>query len=250
MPSLDAVLNGLRRRRHTALLVAIGLALAARPVMGEAGRGPIVFSLGFLTVMLVALYTIQVDDLVGQRGRLLVQRRRRRVAGVVLAAAAIAARFGLFVAPSPRFYIVGTLCWLLFIAFVTWSLLRSLVRQKEITNETISMSIAVYLLLGLTWGLVYVLIFQVDPQAFSFGSPAEDAEFHAAHPDKVFPVLIYFSLVTLATVGYGHIYPISLQARYIAVAEGITGQFFLAVLVARLVGMQMSRAIEQDRDRS
>ncbi len=53
---------------------------------------------------------------------------------------------------------------------------------------------------------------------------------------------MYFSLTTLSTVGFGDITPLTLQARYAAVAEGITGQFYLAILVARLVGMQMSRA--------
>jgi hypothetical protein len=59
----------------------------------------------------------------------------------------------------------------------------------------------------------------------------------------VFPILLYFSLTTLSTVGFGDITPLTLPARYAAVAEGITGQSYLAILVARLVGMQMmSRA--------
>jgi hypothetical protein len=55
-----------------------------------------------------------------------------------------------------------------------------------------------------------------------------------------FPILGYFSLTTLSTIGFGDITPLTLQARYAAVAEGITGQFYMAILVARLVGMQMS----------
>jgi hypothetical protein len=46
---------------------------------------------------------------------------------------------------------------------------------------------------------------------------------------------------TVSTIGFGDITPLSLQARYAAVAEGVTGQFYLAILVARLVGLQMSR---------
>ena len=52
---------------------------------------------------------------------------------------------------------------------------------------------------------------------------------------------MYFSLTTLSTIGFGDITPVTLQARYIAVAEGITGQFYLAILVARLVSMQMTQ---------
>jgi hypothetical protein len=61
----------------------------------------------------------------------------------------------------------------------------------------------------------------------------------------VFPVLIYFSLITLTTIGYGDITPLTMKARYAAIAEGVTGQFYLAILVARLVGMQMNRSMSQ-----
>ena len=52
-------------------------------------------------------------------------------------------------------------------------------------------------------------------------------------------------MTTISTIGFGDITPLTLQARYAAVAEGIAGQFYLAILVARLVGMQMSQAAVQ-----
>ena len=61
-----------------------------------------------------------------------------------------------------------------------------------------------------------------------------------------FPIFGYFSLTTLSTIGFGDITPLTLQASYAAVAEGITGQFYRAILVARLVGMQMSRSAVQE----
>lgn len=224
-------------RRHTALLVAIVMAFALRPLIGDIGISPFVFSISFVILMLVALYTIQVDDLVGDRRALLVQRRRRSIVGWALAVLAIAERLGTLFAPSPQLYLISSISWLLFFSFVTWAELRSVLKQKSVTNETISMSISVYLLLGLSWGLLYVLIFLLQPQAFSFGaSPAPTfAE------QNVFPIFMYFSMTTLSTIGFGDITPVSLQARYAAVAEGITGQLYLAILVARLVGMQMSR---------
>jgi hypothetical protein len=64
-----------------------------------------------------------------------------------------------------------------------------------------------------------------------------------------FPIFGYFSLTTLSTIGFGDITPLTLQARYEAVAEGITGQFYMAILVARLVGMQMSRSTNPETDK-
>ena len=84
----------------------------------------------------------------------------------------------------------------------------------------------------------------MQPLAFSLGSSPTPISGPSSE-QQAFPVLIYFSLTTLATIGYGDITPVTLQARYAAVAEGIMGQFYLAILVARLVGMQMSQAVSR-----
>ena len=236
MRPLDTIRRHLVARRHTALLIAIAALFVVRPLIGDTLAAGIVSSLATIFVLLAALLTIQVDDMVGEREALLVQRRRRSFVGWALAVPAIAERIWMsFVPSSPRLVLAGSILWLLFFAYVTWSQLRSLLKQREITDETISMSISVYLLLGLTWGLLYIVIFMRHPEAFSLGTSSGVSAEHA------FPIFLYFSLTTLSTIGFGDITPLTLQARYAAVAEGITGQFYLAILVARLVGMQMSR---------
>jgi voltage-gated potassium channel len=231
----EAAGRHLRRRRHTALLLAIVALFAVRPFLGDTGTGAIVFSLVLLLVLLVALLTIQVDEMVGAGRALVVERRMTVIVGSVLAVVAIVERLWLFFAPSRPQALLGSLSWLLFFSFVTWSQLRSLLKQREVTADTISMAMAVYLLLAVSWGLLYVVIFARHPDAFHFATPPA-GEVHR------FPILIYFSLTTLSTLGFGDVTPLSLQARYAAAAEGITGQFYLAVLVARLVGLRMSGA--------
>jgi amino acid transporter len=230
----------LAARRHTALLAAIVVCVALRPLVGEHGFAPLAFSLALVVLLLVALYAIELEKLVGDRQTLLARRRRRRIIAWTLAIPAVIERVVMVVAPSPRFYLAGVLCWLVFLAFVTWIELRSVLEQREVTGETISMAISVYLLLGFTWGILYVVIFLVDHDAFSF----ERFAFAPADPDPglhmVLPVFMYFSLATLCTLGFGDITPVSLPARYVAVAEGMTGQLYLAILVARLVSMQIS----------
>ncbi len=230
--------------RHTALLVAIIAAVAARAVMGAAGIGPVVFSIAMLFLLLLAIYNIQVDELVGERETLLAERRRRSIIGWVLAVPAVAERLAVTLVPSRSLYMVGSIWWFLLLCFITWNQLRGLLRQKDVTGETISMSISVYLLLGMTWGFLYIVLYHLQAQAFSLpGSAALNSG--STSEQQVFPVLIYFSLTTLSTIGFGDITPVSLQARYAAVAEGITGQFYLAILVARLVGLQMSKSANQ-----
>jgi hypothetical protein len=127
---------------------------------------------------------------------------------------------------------------------MTFQLLRGLLRQREITGETISMSISVYLLMGLSRGFLCVLTYDRHPQGFSFAGSTKPPSEH-----NIFPTLIYFSFTTLSTIGFGDITPVMMQARYAAVAEGITGQFYLAILVARLVAMHMSQSESRAQER-
>jgi voltage-gated potassium channel len=90
-----------------------------------------------------------------------------------------------------------------------------------------------------------VVIFELQPGAFSIAGLPAAIPGHPANPQPMFPILGYFSLITLSTVGYGDITPLTMQARFASAAEGITGQFYLAILVARLVGMQMSQSSKQ-----
>jgi voltage-gated potassium channel len=240
--ALRALRDGFLRRRHTALLVAIAIAFAARPLIGEGRLAPLAFSFAFLGLMFVALYTVQVDELIGEREHLLAQRKRQSAVGFVLAAAAIIERVSALFSPSPRILVAGSIGWMAFFAFVTWSELRSVLRQKAVTSETISMSISVYLLLGLTWSFLYFVIFQMHPDAFHLGAEAPSSDTSLLLGGHLFPTFVYFSLITLSTLGYGDVTPLSLPARYAAAAESITGQFYLAILVARLVAMQVSRS--------
>jgi len=228
--------------RHSALLAAIIAAFAVRPMIGDTGAGSGVFGIALVTLLLVALYNIHVDELVGERGRLLAQSRRRRIFGWTLAAGAAADRIAVLFVHNRTLDLVGSIFWLLFVLFVTLSELRSVLKQREISGETICMAVSVYLLLGFTFAFLYAVMFQLHPE--SFGGLASANPVHPNVIQSVFPVLAYFSLTTLSTIGFGDITPLTLQARYAAVAEGITGQFYMAILVARLVGLQMSRSAD------
>jgi hypothetical protein len=242
--SREAFRRHFASRRHTALLAAIITVFAVRPLIGDTGLGPPVFSITLLLLLMIAIYNINIDDLVGEQNTLLAEKRRRNIIIWALAVPAIVDRFAVVFAPSRSLYITGSVCWFLLIGFITWNELRAVLRQKEITNETISMSISVYLLLGFTWALFYIVLHELQPLAFTLGGSSAVP----LSEQQVFPILTYFSLTTLSTIGFGDITPVTLQARYAAVAEGITGQFYLAILVARLVGMQMSQAVSRQEE--
>jgi hypothetical protein len=241
-----ALRRNLFTHRHTILLAALVSTLIVRPLIGDAGIGPLVFSLALVGLMLVALWAIRIDERERPSPVRSAPARRWNVIAWTLAAAAVGERLTVIFDVNPALYVMGSLSWLAFFALVTWIELRGILAHREVTGETISMSISVYLLIGLTWGVLYIVLFQCQANAFSFGNAADLGVI--ADPSQqrhlVFPVLIYFSLTTLSTIGFGDITPLTLQARYAAVAEGITGQLYLAILVARLVGMHMSRPQE------
>jgi hypothetical protein len=112
--------------------------------------------------------------------------------------------------------------------FVT---LRRTLRPGRVTVFRVIGAIAGYLLIGFTWTFAYQLLVQQVPNAIYFEPGTADAV--AGQPSH----LIYFSFITLTTVGYGDVHPVHPAARSLAVAEALVGQLYLATLIASLVGM-------------
>jgi len=128
---------------------------------------------------------------------------------------------------------------LVFLLFVTIVILSVVLHHEEVTMDTISGALAAYFLIGLTWGVAYGVVEAVNPGSFAISTALGEAE--ATQPASG-ALLIYFSLVTLSSVGYGDISPVSAAARGLSSIEGLSGQLFLAVLIARLVGIHSARS--------
>jgi voltage-gated potassium channel Kch len=128
-----------------------------------------------------------------------------------------------------------------FLAFCTYnrkSLLRAVLTRPNISAESIFGAICAYLLIGLAWGTLYAVIEVTNPGSFQASSELADA---LRSTETRQSVLVYYSFVTLTTVGYGDITPLSPAARTLAWLEAMMGQFYIAVLVAFLVGIRVSQ---------
>ena len=130
---------------------------------------------------------------------------------------------------------------LLFYAFTIGCVLAHVLRGSEVTVDKIYGSIGVYLLLGFAFAEAYRLIETLEPGSF-FLDVKLDVDGVLNWSD-----LTYYSFVTLTTLGYGDIVPITSRARSISILEATTGVMFLAVLVARLVGGLRLRKVELDQ---
>src|SRR5271156_1977778 len=113
----EAARRYLLPRRHSALLVAIVTAFAVRPLFGENNLSHGLFSIAIVILLLVALYTVQVDEMVGERVALVAERRRRSVIGWLLGLAAASQRLMSFFVRSPALNLAGPITYFLFFAY-------------------------------------------------------------------------------------------------------------------------------------
>jgi voltage-gated potassium channel len=127
---------------------------------------------------------------------------------------------------------------ILFLGFVAVMILRAIFTQGSISLDSIFGAICAYLILGMAWGSMYSVIEVLNPGSFQATGELAEALQSA---DARGPVLVYYSFVTMTTVGYGDITPVSPAARTLAWLEAMMGQFYIAVLVAALVGIRVSQ---------
>jgi hypothetical protein len=159
--------------------------------------------------------------------------RAARAVGTVIIAAAITLYWLDYFEPRAGFGVWTALGRLLVLCVLTILVLRHVFREGPITLQRVQGAVAVYLLLGLTWSGIYELIGGVWPEAFHFSDVPQ------SRPELA-TSLAYFSFVTLTTIGYGDITPVHPAARSAAILEGLTGQLFPAILIARLVAMELA----------
>jgi voltage-gated potassium channel len=124
---------------------------------------------------------------------------------------------------------------LCFFIWAIWMMAHQVLFTGAIDSNKIIGAICIYLLLGLIWAMLYLFIAEAVPDAFNGLPQAPWLENFAA--------AIYFSFVTITTLGYGDISPVLPLARFLVFMEAIVGVFYMAMMVASLIGVRMS-----DRD--
>ena len=206
-------------------LVALVLFIVAIPFLQDLPRGDLVQSV-LLTLVLVS-------------GLLAIGARRGTLAlAAVLVIAALMAKWVNHFRPdvmSPAVYLTGGV---LFLALVSVHFLRFLLRAPRVNAQVLQAGIATYLVFGLLWTLAYLLVDRLIPDSFIFSATPGVSSLDGFNA-------LYFSFVSLSTMGYGDIVPVSRVARLLAILEGTTGVLYMSVLIARLVGLYSSVAPDE-----
>jgi voltage-gated potassium channel Kch len=126
--------------------------------------------------------------------------------------------------------------------FVICLMLRWIARSTRVGLETVLLGISSYLMLGFLWYSVYCVVELLTP-----GLPGAFAIANSRGPEDIWSELYYFSFVTLTTLGYGDIAPITPIARSLAILEAVTGVLFVATMIAMLVGAYSAEASAKRR---
>lgn len=210
-----------RQTRFLFLLVSLLALMVLEPFLFD--RTGILFLLDifFSLILFTSIYAVST-------------KRLDTVIAILLGVPKLATMWWLYFSTQPLLFLFDSIFGFIFIAYIIVLILRHIFRQKDVTLETIYGAIVVYILIGLLWVFLYTFTDFFHPGSFLFSD---------ALAGETRKVLYYYSFVTLTTLGYGDISPVSGPARSLAMLEAIVGQMYIAVLIARLVGMHISQGL-------
>lgn len=216
------VINRIRKRRFAYLTVSLLLLIVLYPYVQGDTWGQVFLSLLATIVMITSV--IAVGD-----------KRRHTIIALVFAVPwflVLLSKFPILPVDSQLLAREEIVFAFLLFAYTTYRIFIHIIKSREVTNEILFASISVYILIGLTWATAYVIVNIYNPGSFvdRTGTVVSDG-----------PELLFFSYVTLTTVGYGNIETMSIHARTLATVEALCGQLYLAIMVARLVGLHISK---------
>ncbi len=231
---------GLARRnqpgRYSVLLVSILLLLVAQPIFASHQIAQSLVTITMSLMLLSALYTLNDS-------------RTYFVIGLSLMVPAFGFRWFLQFQRNATLEIVTSITSSAFIMVTVVGLVRQLFRVRRVTFDTISAAICAYLLMAIAWGFMYAIVELEHPGSFSADLLASQPGAATSSMIVALHNFIYYSFVCLTTTGYGDIAPKSEIARMLSILESVVGQMYLAILIARLVSLEVAQSLTSERER-
>ena len=204
-----------------ALLASLMFVLAFVPFFEDNHVGRFLMKVGFTAIIIFSVFTS-------------VRKRSILIPMSIFMGVSLAISWATFFVKDPTLFVVS--CVLLSLVFLMTAIviLASVLQRHLATVQSIFGAICSYLLLGLAWALLYWATEHTEDESLRF---VDRAPITSGSRDVApFSDLIYFSFVTMSTLGYGDITPETQVAKTLTWMQSVTGQFYLAVLVAWLVG--------------
>jgi len=219
--------------RFTVLLMAIMLFLVTQPIFSRYDFAENLVSVSISLVLLAALYAFRAT-------------RIYFVFALILIVPSLGGRIALLFTSSPTIEIVSATCSCLFLAVTVIALISRLFIVRSVTLDTISAGICAYLLTAVAFAYAFAVLELRHPGSFS-------AALFEKTAGGIAPLVaslhnfVYYSFVCLTTTGFGDIAPISEGARSLSVMESVFGQLYVAILIARLVSLQVAQSMMKEQ---
>lgn len=223
-----------RERRFGILLIILIVLLAGSPVVMGFG-----LSGGWFEGLMLLLLLAAIQSLCFERR----QRMYALSVGTPTVVLYLAAN-AFLVITNRSVLLVGHLCAALFFFGSAALIVGSLFRPRALTLDSMFGAVCGYLFLGLAWAMAYSTIEVLSPDSFQISQSLPGSGGQLQQPY----VLIYYSFVTLTTLGYGDVVPTSPATRTLAWIEAITGQFYMAIIVAGIVSILAAKAHSSPTD--
>jgi hypothetical protein len=209
----------LRADRFLVLLILLLLLLVLTPFLDQFVQMRILMDIFLTTIFILIIYTIRL-------------KRLQVIIASILVLPLIIATWSTYFFEIRTISLLTRIFGALFFAYAAINILRIIARSEKVTRETIFAAIVAYLLIALMWAFLYMILELVSPGSFSFpdwGSRREAMRYQ------------YLCFVSITTLGYGDITPVTDKASALVTMEAVVGQIYMVVLVAWLVGMHVSR---------
>ena len=205
------------KNRFVFLLIALAVLLLGYPYPADTRLGAFIGGMISLLLMLASVYTVWVH------------RRVFIVSCGLMLVTAVLSIHSLIAGTRGDPLVEGAFS--VFYAYMTVVIFLEVIRTEQVRLDTIYGTVCVYLLIGVTFGTLYDLIETLHPGSFQWHIVTENGS------SLGWRQLIFYSFMTLTTVGYGDITPVTSQAQSLAIVEGTLGVLYVAVLIARIVGI-------------
>lgn len=216
-------------------------------------KNPFFFLLGgLLLALLIAPITVEDFPKISGlmlTGTLLVSvlslaaSKRVFIAAWLLVAAKVVLDIVAIVYPEVSVHVVEAIIMFAFFILATAFAFQRVLEDEYVDINRIAGAISIYMLIGLIWTSLYFFLSLLDPQSFNGLSDTSSAALKLH--DTIYMDLLYYSYVTLSTLGYGEITPASRAAQSLSYLEAICGIMYVAVLVSALVGSYGNRRVAQ-----
>lgn len=212
----------LKRDKYRVLLLCIVLLIFAEPLVPDVEISSYFFLLLISLILITGFYAV--------RGK-----RKHLIPAIVLLIPSLIV-FWFQIPSDNEFYILfARTSPVLLFSYIAVLIFADVLTTREMNADIIAGGVSVYLLIGLIFSLIYHAFYILDPSAFAFSSHLDPPK---GQESAYLYLFNYFSYVTMTTLGYGDISPVSLQARTLVQVETLMGQLYVAIFIARLVSIQ------------